>query len=97
MDSYGYTDSEIYMSAKLKADGYLTLNDMNKYIREHINVKKKIYYKRNERITLEEFLADNNEKAIICVLGHYIFVNKQTYYSYFDNISDEVVCVWILK
>ena len=97
MDDYGYTDSEIYESAKLRADGYLTLDEMNRYIRDHVNIRKKVYYKRSIRKTLKDFLSDNKSRAIICVTGHYIYADGSIYYSYYDNFKDEVVCVWYMK
>ena len=69
---------------------------MNKYIREHINVRRKVYYKRTERLTLKEFLSENKSRAIICVTGHYIYADEDTYYLFFNNDNNEVICVWYL-
>lgn len=81
----------------LKDDGYFTLDNMNKFIRGIFSVKKKVYYKRNERMILSEFLKTNTENCIVCLLGHYIFVSEKDYWSFFDNVNDDVVCVWYLK
>lgn len=33
----------------------------------------------------------------VCLLGHYIYIDNDNYYSFFDNDEDEVVCIWWLK
>ncbi len=81
----------------LKDDGYLTLDNANRFIRTFLDVKKKVYYKRNERFTLQEFLEQNEEKCCVCVLGHFIYVNGHDYWSFFDNELDKVVAIWFLK
>ncbi|MBR5178950.1 MAG: hypothetical protein IKW90_09165 [Lachnospiraceae bacterium] len=81
----------------LKDDGYLTLENMNKFIRSLLSVQKKEYYKRGTRPLLEEFLRGNKKRAVVCLLGHYVYVDKENYYSFFQNERDEVVCVWWLK
>ena len=81
----------------LKNDGYLTLRDMNRFVRSHLDVRKREDFKRGERKKLWVMISDNKEKAIICVLGHYIYVEGNTYYSFFDNAYDDVVTVWWLK
>lgn len=85
------------MLDNLKRDGWSTLDNTNKYVRKLFPVKKKVYYKRNERITLREFLTTNNVKCLVCVYGHFIYVNNKDYWSFFDNEKDKVVCVWYLK
>ena len=89
--------TETVFPEKLRENGYLDLNSMNKLIRENLPVKKKQYFKRTERILLEDFLKDNIEKCIICVYGHYIYVNKEDYWSFFPNEKDKIVCIWFLK
>ena len=69
---------------------------IHKSIRANLPISKRIYYRRAERISLNDFLENNKEKCIVCVLGHYIFVNRGDYYSYFDNEDDVVVCVWYI-
>ena len=44
-----------------------------------------------------EFLKNNEQKAIICLLGHYIYAERENYWLFFDNETDPVVCVWWLK
>lgn len=80
----------------LRKDGYAALNSMNKLVRFNLSVRKRIDYKRGERPLLKEYIPNNQERAIICVLGHYIYQEYDTYYSFFDNDNDEVVSVWIL-
>ena len=79
------------------SDGYMTLNDGNKFIRKHLNVEKRRDYKRGERPLLKDFLQSNEKQCIICVYGHYLYADKQDYWSFFDNEYDEVVAVWYLK
>ncbi len=81
----------------LREDGYLTLDGMNRFIRQMLPVRKKAYYKRNERVRLEEFLRGNKEKCIVCVLGHYVYAENDLYWSFFENLEDQVVCVWYLN
>lgn len=78
-------------------EGYATLDAVNKAIRILMPVKKKSYFKRTERNSLKEFLKNNKEKCIVCVLGHYVFVDGEDYYSFFENEEDVVVCVWYLN
>ena len=80
----------------LREDGYLSLYDANKFIRKYLDVKKKVYYKRKERIPLWKFLKENKEKCCICVLGHFVYADENNYWSFFDNDEDEVVCVWYI-
>ena len=81
----------------LKDDGYLTLDNCNKFIRKFLQVRKKQYFKRNERFTLREFLSTNTERCCVCVYGHFIYVKENEYWSFFENDDDKVVCVWYLK
>ena len=77
-------------------EGYATLEEANKSIRANLPIAKRIYYRRAERISLSDFFKNNKEKCIVCVLGHYIFVDGKDYYSYCDNEDDVVVCVWYI-
>ena len=85
------------VSEKCDNTGYLSLNNANEYIREYLPVKKKAYYKRGERPILEDFLASNYDRCIICVYGHFIYADGDKYWSFFNNDKDEIVCVWYLK
>ena len=91
------TDFADPLPAELRGDGYATLNVANKYIRQHLTVKKRQDFRRGERPLLGEFLKDNTEKCVICVLGHFIYAEESKYWSFFDNDTDEVVAVWYLK
>lgn len=85
------------LSDELHTDGYLSLRGANKLIRANLNVRKRVNYKRGERPTLREFCHDYSGKAIVCVLGHFVYVENGNYYSFFHNGSDEVVSVWCLR
>lgn len=80
----------------LGADGWATMKQLNAYVREHLPVKRKVYYKRSERFKLREFLETNTESTVVCVLGHFIYVKGHDYWSFFSNLNDDVVCIWYL-
>lgn len=86
--------TEEYM-AQLKPDGYATLAVGNKFIRNNLEVKKRVDYKRGQRPKLKDLHITG--KAIVCVYGHLVYVDQETYWSFFDNENDEVVAVWYLK
>lgn len=81
-------------------DNYATLRSVNEQVRKFFNVKKYTYYIREQRKTLNQLAGLQNWKngfnAIVCILGHFIFVNNDSYYSYFNNDNDKVVAVWEL-
>ena len=81
--------------SKLREDGYASLKVANRIIRDNLDVIKRTDYKRGERPLLKDLHLDG--KAIVCVLGHLIYVDHETYHSLFDNETDEVVTVWKLK
>lgn len=96
----GENNKSVIQKAKgleLKNNGYLTLKDMNKYIRSCISIQKYEYYKRTERFTLKELLNNNTKKAIVCLLGHYVYIDSKDYYSFFKNEEDNVVAIWWIK
>lgn len=76
------------------SDGYLTLNGNNKYVRKHLPVRKRRDFKRGERPKLKDLHLEGS--AIVVVYGHCIYVDGETYWSFFDNEEDEVVAVWEL-
>ena len=80
---------------ELKEDGYATLTAANKWTRANLDVEKRIDYKRGNRPLLKDLNLDC--KAIVCVLGHYIYVDHDQYWSFFSNRNDEVVTVWRLR
>ena len=81
----------------IRPDGYLPLDAEDKYIRGFVQVDRKKYYKRGERPLLKDFLATNDKVCAVCVYGHFIFVAKNTYWSFFDNDNDEIVQIWYLN
>ena len=81
----------------LRADGYLPLKGMDQYCRSQLRVRKKVQFPRATRPTLKDFLEGNSEKAIICVLGHFIYADGNTYWSFLRNAKDPVVAVWYLE
>ena len=87
--------SKINHLPDIRADGYTRLDEANRFIRANLAVKKSIEYRRGERPKLNEINLDG--KAIVCVLGHYLYLDHNEYYSFFDNLNDDVVRVWILK
>lgn len=89
---------ELVDDVKCYNNGYLKLADMNRALKWLMRVQEYRYFKKTERIKLEQlaFLVNPSGKAIICVKGHFIYANKDTYYSYFDNDNDEIVAIWYL-
>ena len=81
----------------MRYDGYLRLRDMNQFAREYLPIAKRIDFKKNERPQLKEFLQTNETRCCICVLGHYLYADTQTYWSFFDNDDDKVIAVWYLR
>ena len=81
--------------AELRDDGYATLRAANKFIRANLPVARRRDFKRGERPKLRELSFAG--KAIVCVLGHYIFLDGDDYWSFFDNEEDDVVAVWELS
>ena len=79
----------------LKDDGYATLNAANRYIRDNLDIAKRTDYKRGQRPMLKNLHLDG--KAVVCVYGHLIFVDHESYWSFFENEDDDVVAVWRLK
>lgn len=74
-------------------NGYLTLRDMDSFVRALLPVKKRADFKRKERPLLRELEPC---KAVVCVVGHYLYLDNDKYYSFFDNENDEVVAMWII-
>lgn len=81
-------------SARMHADGYLSLDGMNALIRANLRVVRKLYFKRGERVCLRDFCHSFSGKAVVCVAGHYIYVQDGDYWSFFRNGDDQVICVW---
>lgn len=77
-------------------EGYRSLKDMNKVVRFMFNVRKYRYFTKKERVPLKKIKTLGGERAIICVLGHYIYVENDNYYSFFNNDNDLVVAIWFL-
>lgn len=77
------------------ADGYMTLKDQNKFVRQLCKVKKYTYYKRSERPKLKDLHIQG--KALVCVYGHFLYLEGETYWSFFNNENDDVVAVWELN
>ena len=69
----------------------------NKFIRSFLKIKKKQYFKRTERVSLKEFLEKNTERCCVCVYGHFIYVDGNDYWSFFDNDNDKIVCIWYIE
>ena len=81
--------------AQLKSDGYATLNVANRFIRTHLDIKKRTNYKRGQRPKLKDLHLDG--KAVVCVYGHLVYVDHEDYWSFFENENDYVVAVWEIK
>lgn len=94
---YGDAMSGSY-GPRLKSDGYLSLNGLNGLIRAHLQVKKREDFKRGERPALRDFAHSHlGQRAVICVLGHYLYFDGRDYHSFLWNGGDPVVAVWYLE
>lgn len=82
---------------KTRPDGYLALAKMNNYINMFFKVKKAQQYGSAKSFTLKEFLQTNDKKAILCLLGHYIYVDGKNYFSFFNNLYDKIVKIWYVE
>lgn len=86
------------VSDDLRKDGYLSLRGMNTLLRANMSVIRRRDFKRGERPTLMEWAkAHEGVKAVICLLGHFIYFDGQDYHSFFKNDTDPVVAVWEVK
>lgn len=91
------SELEGLFSADLRSDGYLTLKGMNALIRANMAVKRQEKFKRGERPALRDFAHEHKgQKAIICLLGHFVYFDGRDYHSFFWNGGDPVVSVWYL-
>ena len=86
------------ISPKTHSDGYLSLKGMEALILANMAVDCKVYYKRDRRPTLAEFMkANKGRRAIICLLGHFVYFDGNDYHSYFFNDNDPVVQAWYVE
>ena len=76
--------------------GYKTLRDMTKTLRVLMPKIKYHYFIKKDRLRLKQ-VPYVKDKSIICLRGHYIYAKDDVYYSFFDNIHDEVIAMWWLE
>ena len=91
--SFDYGKIKAFSEIASANDNYATLRSVNEQVRKFFNVKKYTYYTRAERKTLKDFRGIN---AIVCCLGHFVYLHGDEYYSFFDNENDKFVAVWEL-
>lgn len=84
-------------SPVLKKDGYLSLKGMTALVRECTGSRRRWLFKRESRPSLRDFCHTFKGKAVVCVLGHYVYVEGGDYYSFQYNGDDPVVAVWVLS
>lgn len=82
---------------RTRPGGYLALSKMNNYINMFFKVKKAQQYGKDKRFSLNEFLKTNDKKCVVCLLGHYIYVDGKNYFSFFNNEKDKVVKIWYVE
>lgn len=96
----GLTEKKDIVALKpsgLHPDGYLPLDGLNRLVRSQLRVIRTEYYKRVERPALSDWAHEHiGQRAVICLLGHYIYFNGYDYFSYFENDDDPVVKVWYI-
>ena len=97
----GYTtlgEISALVAPGVHSDGYLSLKNMEALIKAHSAIDCKTYYKREKRPTLREFAhANEGRRAIICLLGHFVYFDGHDYHRFFKNGNDPVVQVWYLE
>lgn len=82
-------------SDAMHADGYLSLDGMNRLVRANLAVTRRLNYRRGERLVLRDWAHEHRgTKAVICVAGHFIYFDGKDYHSFFWNGGDEVISVW---
>lgn len=85
-------------SRSLHSDGYLSLRGMESLVKANLDVTGKEYYRKGQRPALRDFAhAHEGRKAVICLLGHFVYFDGHDYYSFFKNGGDQVVQVWYVK
>ena len=78
-------------------DGYLSLDGMNRFIRANLAITKVDYFRRFERPALRDWAHEHlGQRAVVCVLGHFLYFDGRDYHSFFWNGGDPVVKVWYL-
>jgi hypothetical protein len=80
---------------ELNPEGYCNLKEANKYVRRNLSVKKRTDFKRGQRPLLKDLHFQG--KAIVGVMGHFIYLDGETYHSFFYNEEDPVFVIWELK
>ena len=86
------------VSGDLHNDGYLSLDGMNRLIRANMGVEKAESYRRGNRPALRDWAHEHlGKRAIVCVLGHFLYFDGRDYHSFFWNGGDPVVKVWYLS
>jgi len=80
---------------KVDKNGYCQLRNIDDAIRIHFKVEQYRYYREFTRRKLSDFIEFPGQ-YIVCVKGHYIYVDGSNYYSFFDNDEDMVVAYWKL-
>ena len=83
---------------KLQEDGYLSLNGLNGLIRAKLSVVKRENFKRGQRPALRDWAHGDGKgrRAVVCVLGHYLYFDGRDYHSFLWNGGDPIVAVWYL-
>lgn len=91
-------DLDALFSSELHSDGYLSLKGMDALIRRKTQVKRRENFKRGERPALRDFAHSHlGQRAVVCVLGHFLYFDGRDYHSFLWNGGDPVVSVWYLN
>lgn len=68
----------------------------NKFICEHLKVKKHKFYGVDDRFKLKHFHV--TQDAIVLIGGKYIYVKGENYYSFDDiDINEKIVSAWFMS
>ena len=82
----------------LRSDGYLSLQGMDDLLKANMRVIRRVYYKRGERPRLWDFMRENKgRRAVLCLLGHFVYFDGEDYHSFLKNDGDLVVKAWYVE
>ena len=71
---------------------------MDDLLKANMRVIRRVYYKRGERPRLWDFMRENKgRRAVLCLLGHFVYFDGEDYHSFLKNDGDLVVKAWYVE
>ena len=71
------------------------LSAVNSFIRENIDIRRRIDYRKDERPMLKDLHL--NGRAIVSACGNYIYVDHERYWAYVNSEYGLVDVIWIIR